>query len=257
MARFQVCDYFSFCPVNKLLQSFILYLLLFYSDPWHGQVRIAPKLPVEVRFQSAYSAASLFCKSVQPVMDSVATRFSLQSSSLLPIVFPECMRYSVRMDMAETTSLEVLYVNFGKGYADFSIGRFQMKPSFVEQLEEKVKSDSLALKAYQFITKYGEGNNSKAIRMQRISRMESLQWQMIYLCCFYSVAELRFHAIVFANASDRIRFYATAYNRGFMNSQMEIERWQTICIFPSGKVDVENNYPYGEVSIHYYSDKNN
>ena len=48
------------------------------------------------------------------------------------IFFPELIRYSFIRDLLETTALEYLYIENGKNYADFSIGRMQMKPSFIE-----------------------------------------------------------------------------------------------------------------------------
>lgn len=53
---------------------------------------------------------------------------------LQAIVFPEIMRYNGLKDGIETESLRTLYVQFGEDYADFSIGLFQMKPCFAQQL---------------------------------------------------------------------------------------------------------------------------
>jgi hypothetical protein len=50
----------------------------------------------------------------------------------LSVIFPELIRYSSISDFIEVKALEVLYVQYGKDYSDFSIGLFQMKPEFAE-----------------------------------------------------------------------------------------------------------------------------
>jgi len=55
---------------------------------------------------------------------------------VLPPAFPELIRFSLFRDSMELFSLEVFYVNFGSGVNDFSVGIFQMKPSFVEKMED-------------------------------------------------------------------------------------------------------------------------
>ncbi len=56
----------------------------------------------------------------------------------ISIVLPELIRWNALQDIMETTALELLYVEKGKDGADFSIGYFQMKPSFIENLENYV-----------------------------------------------------------------------------------------------------------------------
>jgi hypothetical protein len=41
------------------------------------------------------------------------------------IVFPELIRYSYLRDVIEITALKALYVQYGSGYSDFSIGPFR------------------------------------------------------------------------------------------------------------------------------------
>jgi len=162
------------------------------------------------------------------------------------------MRYNIILDNIETFSMELLYAKYGKEYSDFSIGRFQMKQSFIEQLEQAVQKDSLHLKEFKLICQYSNKNIDKLIRMERISRLKSLEWQIVYLCCFYKIMETRFSTLQFQSPADKICFYATAYNIGFWKSKTELEKWKYINIFPSGKIDNFNNYPYGRISQEYY-----
>ncbi len=74
---------------------------------------------------------------------------SLRKSEVDPnfaraIVFPETVRYSFLQNQAEIAGLMVLYVKYGSAYADFSVGRFQMKPSFAEQIEHDARELKIA-----------------------------------------------------------------------------------------------------------------
>jgi len=55
---------------------------------------------------------------------------------VLSIVFPELIRFNAIQDKIETFALQSLYVKYGKDYANFSVGPFQVKPSFAESLEK-------------------------------------------------------------------------------------------------------------------------
>jgi len=61
---------------------------------------------------------------------------SKDAAKMIAIVFPEMLRYNENLEEIETQLLKSLYVRFGNRYADFSIGYFQMKPSFAEKIEE-------------------------------------------------------------------------------------------------------------------------
>ena len=63
--------------------------------------------------------------------------FGIRTELAVAVVFPELVRYSALMDFMETTAVKALYQQKGVKGADFSIGRFQMKPSFVADLERQ------------------------------------------------------------------------------------------------------------------------
>jgi len=70
-------------------------------------------------------------------------------------------------------------VQGGADYANFSIGYFQMKPSFVEQLEEFIQADSLLRRKYRdclFIKP-----QERAARVTRVDRLITIEWQIKYL----------------------------------------------------------------------------
>ena len=59
--------------------------------------------------------------------------FDVDSRVAEAIVFPELIRYSMWQDEIERAAVNGLYVTKGREGANFSIGRFQMKPSFAEE----------------------------------------------------------------------------------------------------------------------------
>jgi hypothetical protein len=74
------------------------------------------------------------------LIQKMAKKYNQNNMPVLSIVFPEIIRYNAFKDFLETKTLEWLYVEYGKDKADFSIGLFQMKPSFVEKLEKYLQA---------------------------------------------------------------------------------------------------------------------
>lgn len=177
-------------------------------------------------------------------------RFKTDSLIIGAIVFPELIRYSIYRDFMETTVMEYLYVEYGSAASDFSIGTFQIKPSFAEALENEVQNYD-GLKKYSVITKF-KSSDIKEVRKERIERLESSLWQIIYINCFYSLMELKYKNVAFADIKDKIRFYATCYNHGFCCSNDEILKWTTKKTFPHGYNSTRKNYCYGDISLMFY-----
>lgn len=132
--------------------------------------------------------------------------------SAISIVAPEVCWYSSISDKAETYALKVLYAQTGKG--DFSIGYFQMKPSFAEQIENIIKSNNELKKNYSELIILDD--TSQAIRAERVSRLSSLKYQTLYLAAFYEISKNRISKWS-SNKEGQIRFLknmATLYNGG-------------------------------------------
>jgi len=173
-----------------------------------------------------------------------------ERAEILSVGFPELIRYSRFMDFFETKALELLYVQKGAESADFSIGTFQIKPSFVEQLENYVQThNSLAhLKTHTFYST----KNTAQIRQQRVERLKTLNWQLRYLSIFRQVVYDKFPEIRQLNPVERISFLATAYNHGFQCNKEEIKRWENIKTFPFGTKTTNNPFSFSEVSVYFY-----
>lgn len=135
------------------------------------------------------------------------------------IVFPELIRYTMWKDEIERAAVNGLYVLKGRGAADFSIGRFQMKPSFAEEVEQAWNRSSLA-QEYGF--SFNLSDNAEA-RRSRIRRLSSEQGQCRYLAIFILLLQQRLPQLQQVSPQEQVRLLATAYNRSFSAT------WQSLC----------------------------
>lgn len=202
-------------------------------------------------FGTDYSSAVGKMKQFDATFKKVCQEKKSNSKICKAIVFPELIRYSYLSDLFETAALEWAYVNGGSKAADFSIGHFQMKPSFVEKMEEYVKTHTTAMKVYDEITKYDSGSSVKS---QRISRLKDVQWQVKYISCFYALCMEKFKSEIFKTDAEKVKFYSTAYNTGFNQTAEEIKKKFKNKFFPYGPkyADVEQ-YPYCDVAVYYFN----
>ena len=202
-------------------------------------------------FKYEYPVALELLKQNVKLFNTTFSTYKIDTALAVSIVFPEFIRFSNYKDILETHSLEVIYVNLGKEYIDFSIGLMQMKPSFAEKLENYIENSVKLSVKYSFLTNYSS-SSEKEIRAERISRLKSVQWQMFYLCSFCDVVSDRFSHAVFISKAAKIKFYATAYNCDFLSSQEKINKQINLRYFPYGKNWVMPQYAYSEVAAHFY-----
>ena len=172
-----------------------------------------------------------------------------EGAEALSIVFPEIVRWSGIKNFFETKMNQQLYVQNGIAGANFSIGYFQMKPSFIEKLEEYI-SQSPALATFSYVV-INEKMPQKA-RSVRIDRLTQIAWQLRYAHVYWLVAKEKFKYRVFKNPKDRIRFFATAYNYGFFRDECEIEDWQQKKAFPYGSDYKGEQLAYADLAIDFF-----
>ena len=170
----------------------------------------------------------------------------------LAVVFPELIRYSYLQDKIQVRALKVLYVQYGRKYANFSVGRFQMKPSFIEQIE----ADWNALLSEEEKTAAGlpsfvPGETSER-RQDRILRLESIRWQVGYLRIFMAVMAKRYANAVFGGVEDRLRFYATAYNAGYAAGWARLRKRMPERHFHLELFSPKRTYNYADIALFYF-----
>lgn len=169
----------------------------------------------------------------------------------MAIVFPELIRYNLLRDLLETQALSLLYVEEGSETVDFSIGHFQMKPSFVEQLEAYALAHP-ALAWPTDLAAYPEAQTGKAQRQARLERLKQLEWQIRYLAAFQQVCAHRFPFLKGLAAPERLRFLAAAYNGGFMHSAARIRQNADKELFPYGARYWGEQYCYAAIAVDYF-----
>ena len=175
-----------------------------------------------------------------------------EARAALAVVFPEIIRFRALEDMIQVRALKVLYVQYGRKYADFSIGHFQMKPTFAEQVEhDSNRHLSAKERAAAGAPVFVEGD-SVAIRRDRILRLDDMKWQARYLGLFMRIMDKRFAAVDFADARDRVRFYATAYNVGYTRSAAAIRRLMTVASFHTERLFAAAKYRYADVAVFFF-----
>ena len=136
------------------------------------------------------------------------------------VAWPEMERYSRLKDFMETTANYGTYVTTGGG-PDFSIGIFQMKPSFVEAMEKAWMRSGLARK-YEL---WFDTDDTATARRVRIARLQKEEWQVIYVGVFLRLlyasygsynkkGEWTQDGLETLPLPDQVQLAATAYNRG-------------------------------------------
>ncbi len=171
-------------------------------------------------------------------------------AEMAAVVFPELVRYSLVRDLLETKVLELGYVQYGADYVDFSIGRFQMKPSFVEELElQTAQYEELTSFSYKMLYRLTE---AKAIRAERIRRLKDWDWQLFYVQVFYHLCLQKFDNQVIGLPSERVRLLALAYHHGLRYDVAALSKRAGWRIFPYGRNFGQNQYAYEEVASDFF-----
>lgn len=168
----------------------------------------------------------------------------------ISVIFPELVRYSALRDKMEVTLLKALYINLGDEYANFSVGQFQMKPSFAELVREKIPSvrDNITGISFKPVSDY---DNISYFRKSIVTDLEDPVTQFKYLIVFLKISEKKFKT----NRKDefaKVRFLATAYNYGFGKSAKQIESMIDKKFFNT-KLFKTENYCYADVSLYWYN----
>ena len=144
--------------------------------------------------------------------------------------------------------LKLLYAPFGEEIADFSIGTFQMKPSFARKVENYWME--------YFGDKYLKENNitledTKEQRKARISRLSSFEGSIKYLGMFTKIIEAKYPQAKDLDLKTKVEFYATAYNSSFVVPFEEILRRSKFKYFKTAVFPITTNkiYSYSRFSL--------
>jgi hypothetical protein len=212
-----------------------------YLSPCFSQIEDYSRI-----FGENYDVAVNFIKSNSWISDSL-NKFGIDPCVGIAVVFPETIRYSEIRDKIETRALLSLYVQYGSEYSDFSIGHFQMKPSFAEKLEKEY------LKQKRRINNVlSDTTDSVDSRKERINRLCSTKGQVKYLSMFFILMDERLSGFTFPRYSDRLIILSAAYNYGFMSDIDLLKKVSRINYFYTGLLPPKVKYNYSEISVDYF-----
>lgn len=184
-------------------------------------------------FGPDYTKACLWIQTTTPYWQKMAAEgYDIQLAK--SIVFPELLRFNRLRDKIELFGLQVLYIQFGKDYADFSIGPFQMKPSFAELIEESNKKTKNILS-----------------RNARIDLLNTTAGQFRYLRWFMQWMDNTYSDKKWRSKEEKTRFYASAYNCGFNKQEKYITFMLDRKYFRLQETSPET-FNYSAIAIWYY-----
>jgi hypothetical protein len=194
-------------------------------------------------------------------LNSLHSKFELCSklsncdiNFLQSLVFPEVMRYNSLKDGIEAESLRTLYVQFGEEYANFSIGLFQMKPTFAEQVETKSKN-LLPDAVYKELQLEYKTSTTEQTREQRVQRLQDEDWQLVYLTAFVNICDKIYEHKSFSSATEKLQWYATVYNAGFDKADSYISNKTEQDNYYLSKNLPGKKFKYAAIAGWYYNKK--
>ncbi len=204
-------------------------------------------------FGSDWTEAERFASAHHDEWKQEFDLFNVDARLAEAIVFPELIRYSMWQDEIERTAVNGLYVSKGREGADFSIGRFQMKPSFAEEVEKAWNASSLS-KEYGFSFNLADNNEARRSRVRRLSTM---QGQCRYLALFIRLQQQRHPPILQLSLQEQVRLLATAYNRSFTASWNSLQKMQYERHFHTDVIKTRSTrfYSYADISVAFLCKK--
>jgi hypothetical protein len=200
-------------------------------------------------FGDDWIKAETFEKENRSWMEPVLAKNHISYPKAIAVIFPELVRYSALRDKMEISLLKTLYINLGEDYANFSIGQFQMKPSFAELLREQAPSFLQRRSGISFKSSK-EYDNILDFRRSILKDLEDPKIQMNYLIAFIKICEKNFKTNR-KDESSEVKFLATAYNYGFEKNSYEIESMIGKKFFNT-KLFKTTNYSYADISLFWF-----
>jgi len=226
--------------MNKFL-TLLITLTIVFAGKINAQTAYYQLYPKE-----CYEAKNFYNEHKKQI-EKAAKSVNLQPEMFFAIVAPEFTQYSYLSNKLETYSLKVLYVQFGKSYSDFSIGCFQMKPSFIELLEKTIAADENLKPKYDSCLFVNP--DEREARVARIDRLNTIEWQIFYLTVFCDILQKRFNNLTFSTTDEKLRFYATAYNCGFHKTEQKIKETEQKALFPHFSTQ---KFKYSDIAVWFF-----
>ena len=200
-------------------------------------------------FGDDWKKAEIFVSENEYWMKPACEKNKISFTFAVAIVFPELIRYSALKDRIEISLLKTLYINLGEDYADFSVGPFQMKPSFGEEIHKRVQS----VRERRIRNLFKTGTSYKDVREYRKSIVADLEdpgSELNYLIAFIKICE-HSYMINWKDENEKMKFFSTAYNCGLDKGQDYIYAMSEKKFFSTSIVKTKT-YSYSDISVYWY-----
>lgn len=201
-------------------------------------------------FGRDWEKANAFLIENKSWMEPVLKRNNIPYKLAAAIIFPELVRYSALRDKMEITLLKALYINIGEEYANFSVGQFQVKPSFATNVRREAPP-VLSRRSGIVFRDPSEFEDISNYRKSIITDLEDTRTEFNYVVAFIKICERRYD-ISRKDEEARVKFLATAYNYGFDRTEQQIEKMMDKKFF-SVTLLKSTVYSYQEISLFWYN----
>jgi len=225
---------------KKVVKILFFSLFVLLSRPAYCQ-----QSDYSIIFGDSWNKALEFVEQNNSWIKPALRKNGISYAEAVAVVFPELVRYSALRDKMEIALLKTLYRNLGDDYADFSVGVFQVKPSFAE----KIIGETSGTRTGRFFKTRNEFPNDYQFRANIITELEDPQKEFRYVMAFMKICKGKF--TISGDESARIAFLATAYNTGFWKSEEDI-REMTEKKFFNARLFKTENYSYADVALYWY-----
>ena len=214
----------------------VLFLICTSGEVFAQDYSSEPLLFFQGRRSEDYDFALSLSKKIFIKLEEEKYPYALEVSS---VVFPELLRYSEFRNELESLMNECLAFASEESNG-FSIGLFQMKPSFAAKVEALLCENPELKEKYASID-FGGDLSSFDSRVKRIKRLNNFDLQVEYLKAF---ADFEVKALSLENEdfTQRLYFLATAYNYGIQTDRNVLEPVLNWLTFPSGSRHLYFNY---------------
>lgn len=206
-------------------------------------------IPLQALNMSVEAGLEFYCE-YELKLKSIANKYNCDAREIAAIGLPEVERYLEWQNHLEHLALSQFYISGGKEKADFSIGYFQMKPSFIEALECEIVNDECLIENYFSILPQGNFSEQEQ-RKYRLDKLNNIYYQFEYLCIYYKIMKNKY-TDDFKNKSEEIKFIAAAYNYGFRKTKKDIKKWMLVKAFPYGRKMKFEQDAFSDVAFFMY-----
>lgn len=231
--------------MNRIKAAILFFILATSYSVMTGQPADYPAI-----FGKDWEKANEYVTANVGWMKPALRRERIDYNTAIAVIFPELVRYSALRDRMEITLLKALYVNLGSDYSNFSVGSFQIKPSFAELVCESV-AEIPVRKAGLKIPVRDQFDTEREFRSAIVSSLEDQHAAFEYIIMFLKICEKRFEPGAMDEAG-RIKFLAAAYNSGFTKPMEEIKNMMDRKFFSTRLVATEF-YSYSDISLYWFN----